>query len=721
MREKPVPIHAQESFSSHSTATNSEFTELQQLLFGLEQDQIAELQDRLNDLQLRTRDISEVLPEAILERTRQDNRISEALLPNLEQALKDSIQNDPKTLASVLFPIMVPSIRRAITSALREMIQSINQTLEKAFSLQGLKWRIEAFRKKKTIGEIVLLHQLIYRVEQIFLVHRASGLVLQHVVLPEVEDQDPDIVAGMLTAIRDFAHDSFNLQDDTLNSLELGELIIWIEEGPLAYLAIVIRGNAPIKIRTQYQDIIQDVHQKHYQKLEHFNGDVTPFEHMRERLQACLFHAKRPEQERGRPYLTYALAGILLLWFGLWAYQSYQKQAQFSRYVQRLNSTPSFIITKTGKENGRFTITGLRDPLAPEPARLAEQEQLDPSLFREEWTPYCSLQPDFILQRANAMLKPGGAIQLKYDSGTLSAEGSASRTWLETAQRLAPILPGVSRFESKDLVITDARIEQFIESLRATPGYVITHVEIQNGKRILSGFQDPLAQDFEELLQDAGLPPDDFILRLESYQAQYPRFILERIRRILDPAPSVQLELKDHVLHVSGMAPQSWIDRLVIHKNLLSISFGIDAIKRSGLQALEAMIQSIEERVLFFEKSENRIRSDQEEKFGELVRDIQRLISFSTKSGWSMHITIIGHTCDIGTTEENKQLSRERAKNILDRFVAKNLDSSLFTIQEMGYLSPLRKGKTEEDRHYNRRVTFQVEVDMESAEEGKRP
>jgi OOP family OmpA-OmpF porin len=54
----------------------------------------------------------------------------------------------------------------------------------------------------------------------------------------------------MLTAIRNFVEDSFNVaQGDSLDALRFGGLALWIEQGSEAILAGVIRGNAPKELR----------------------------------------------------------------------------------------------------------------------------------------------------------------------------------------------------------------------------------------------------------------------------------------------------------------------------------------------------------------------------------------------------------------------------------------------------------------------------------------
>ncbi len=63
------------------------------------------------------------------------------------------------------------------------------------------------------------------------------------------------MVSAMLTAIQDFAQDSFKQSEQaTLDSLQMNELAVWIERSPDLVLAAVIRGNAPLKLRQMFDE-----------------------------------------------------------------------------------------------------------------------------------------------------------------------------------------------------------------------------------------------------------------------------------------------------------------------------------------------------------------------------------------------------------------------------------------------------------------------------------
>src|ERR1700675_4029712 len=190
---------------------NHAYEDLRHLIVAPEQEEIADIQERLEDLARRTEDVSTVVAEAITMRPDQggDRALAGALAPTIQETLRESVRRDPHVLADALFPVMGPAIRKSIAETLRGMLESFNEALEHSLSWRGIQWRIEAFRTGRPFAEIVMMHSLLYRVEQVFLIHRETGLVLNHVVAPSAPAQDADMVAGLLSAIQQFARDSF--------------------------------------------------------------------------------------------------------------------------------------------------------------------------------------------------------------------------------------------------------------------------------------------------------------------------------------------------------------------------------------------------------------------------------------------------------------------------------------------------------------------------------
>ena len=151
------------------------------MLLGPEQTAIAGLQQRLDKPDLRAEELSRIIAEAIVLRSRRDHALQNALNPLLEEALRVSVARNPQLLADTLFPIIGRAVRSAVANSLRGIVESLNETVERSVSIDALKWRLESLRTGKPFGEIVLARSLRYRVEQVFAIHRETGLLLAHV------------------------------------------------------------------------------------------------------------------------------------------------------------------------------------------------------------------------------------------------------------------------------------------------------------------------------------------------------------------------------------------------------------------------------------------------------------------------------------------------------------------------------------------------------------
>lgn len=453
--------------------------ELRQLLFGSEQQQLQQLQHRLDDPHQHATEVSRVLPGAIRLRAQQDKQLTTALTPTVEDSIASSVRTNPKRLSDALYPIIGPAIRAAVAHTLSSMIQSLNETLNRSFSWQGLKWRLEAWRTGKQFAEVVLLHTLLYRVEQVFLIHRETGLLLQQVVAPAVTAQDPQLVSGMLTAIQDFIRDSFSMQQgEALATLEMGPLQVWTEQGPEAVLAAVIRGEAPEDLRGLLQEVLERIHLNHAVELSDFNGDATPFEASRPELERCLQSqlatvTARQGEMKISPLLV-AIPLLLLLLFCWWIFSSWREARRWNEFISRLKAEPGIVVIEAERRGGQYSVSGLRDPLAADPAAMLKTSQLDAQRVVGRWQSYQDLSPQFVEARARALLQPPRDVSLKLEDGILSVSGPVPLAWAETAAQQARFLPGSPGLRidhaAQDALI-DSTVFQFLPgSVELTPG-----------------------------------------------------------------------------------------------------------------------------------------------------------------------------------------------------------------------------------------------------------
>jgi outer membrane protein OmpA-like peptidoglycan-associated protein len=425
-----------------------ELSELRELILGPERRRLRELERRL-EAGATPEELAELLPEAIALRAGRDRQLARALAPTVEGAIGESVRRNPREIASAIFPVLGPAIRKAIAETLAGLVASINSTIEHSLSPRGLRWRVEAWRTGVPYAQIVLKHALVYRVEQVFLIHTETGLLLSHAWARDLAASDPDLISGMLTAIRDFVADSFSPERDAggLRQFSVGELTVIVEQGPRAMIAAVVRGQAPDTLLARLQDTLETIHLQFSAPLADFDGDAAPLAGVRPRLEECLATVVATGRERdGRraAWLPWAIAaGLAILVLGGLAWRSHRR---WTRAVAQLRSEPGVVLVRA-ERGSRWSFTGLRDPMAADPSALLAAAGVDTASVEQHWERYLSLQPQLVLARARAALSPPAGVTLVLAGDTLRAGGSASLRWLATTARAAGLPAGVAALD----------------------------------------------------------------------------------------------------------------------------------------------------------------------------------------------------------------------------------------------------------------------------------
>ena len=434
-----------------SPQLKQEWAELRTLLLAPEQTQLTELRNRIDHTETDAPSVSKVLAEAITLRGKQDERLTAALTPHVQTALTSSVRRNPHVIAEAIAPIMGPAIRQAIVRALQGMMQSFNQTIDHSLSPKGLAWRVEAWRTGRPFAEVVLLHTLRFRVEQLFLIHRDTGLLLHHVASDTAIIHDQQLVSGMLTAIQAFVQDTFSTpRGQTLNTLEVGECRVLIEQSSQAILACVVRGTAPRYLRAQIQQTLESIQLDYADVFAAFDGNPSSFDATHDRLMECVQTQYETPRTRTSP-MTWAALTVIVLATAFWGWTSHQGNQRWQHLTQRIRTMPGVVVTTLERDGQTVTLEGLRDPLATDPVELLAEEGIPREHIISHWTPFHSLDPQFVGQRAALLLHPPGTATLHYDDGRLTASGTAPESWAIQARQMAPLLPGVHEYLDADL------------------------------------------------------------------------------------------------------------------------------------------------------------------------------------------------------------------------------------------------------------------------------
>lgn len=288
--------------------------------------------------------------------------IKDALASEMGRAIKGQIELERDAMVDALYPVIGATISKYMGEAVRE----INAKVENALSVQGVERKIRAKLQGVSEAELILKESMPCIVEAIFLIHKASGLIISEVQNVSGEKLESDMIAGMLTAIRSFANDCIarGNHHSELNEIEYSGSKIVLEVAGYCYLAVSIRGEPSKSFLEQMRTTLGKIVQKYDRQLEEFDGDPDSVpEAVQQHLDVLMYAAEREnqnKQSKSRPTTVLLLGALLLLATlitGGW--QLYRHQIE-KRALSAWASTPELAIYRLdARVRGRkLTLSG---------------------------------------------------------------------------------------------------------------------------------------------------------------------------------------------------------------------------------------------------------------------------------------------------------------------------------------------------------------------------
>lgn len=425
--------------------------ELRKLLIGLNQSELDRIKLLLNDPHEFSKELSILLPYAIRKMIEQGEVSVDNLLPFVEEAMHTSIQKDPQRLADILFPVMGPAIRKAVSEDLKRMIAAINTTLESGFSPKTLKWRLQALTSKRSFTEILMANSYVYHVSHIFLIHRDTGILLHEEQAKESRALEADLISSMLTAIRDFVSDSFKSSGaGTLDEVQVGDLNILVEQGPYAVVAAIIEGRPPADYRLTLSETIEAVHFNQGTDLEKFDGNTSIFQLSAKFLQNCLIKQKKQTKSKP-PYLVIVLFVAFLAGITYFLVQRQLQHNKLNAFADQLERTPGYHLTSRDFKGNTIYIKGLRDVMSDNPNDISDKMNIENRFVHFDFESYISTDSGIIIQRAIKALSPPASVQISLRDQTLIITGEASEQWKTKALTQQPYIYGIKSIDTEQL------------------------------------------------------------------------------------------------------------------------------------------------------------------------------------------------------------------------------------------------------------------------------
>ena len=224
----------------------------------------------------------------LMSRQIRDSRdeMAEALGPVMGEAIRVQIRESRQDMVEALYPVIGETVQRAIGEFTHELQRNIDARIKSAIGPKSVVRMAWARARGVQSSAVILRDALPFSIQEIFLIQHGSGLLLAHSHPGSAEVVDSDLISGMLTAIRDFVHDSFGQgqPDKELDEVQYGDQRIIIQSGRVAYLAVVITGVEPEGFRAKLRQFVSDLHVRYETTLRSYNGDPTTLPNFQPRL-----------------------------------------------------------------------------------------------------------------------------------------------------------------------------------------------------------------------------------------------------------------------------------------------------------------------------------------------------------------------------------------------------------------------------------------------------
>lgn len=295
-----------------------------------------DLQTEIDILRYRTQAeteglIARLTPEfgTLVSRKIHENRdeMAEALGPVMGEAIRVQVRDARQDIVEALYPVIGETVQRAISEFARELQRNIDARLQATFGTQSMLRSLWARLRGVSPAQLTLRDALPFAVREMFLIQHDSGLLLAHASAePQAAaDDDADLISGMLTAIREFAEDSFGgeHQGEELEEIQYGNQRIIIQSGTAVYLATVISGVEPEGLRARLRTLLADLNVRYGRHFRNFRGDPATLPDLEAPLADFIAGTAAPQApqrplSRGQKWLL-AGGGLASLFFLIFA------------------------------------------------------------------------------------------------------------------------------------------------------------------------------------------------------------------------------------------------------------------------------------------------------------------------------------------------------------------------------------------------------------------
>ncbi|MBD1557216.1 OmpA family protein [Vibrio sp. S9_S30] len=617
---------------------NSKLEELRSLVLG---EQYESALNNFIEKSDETSRVADVIVEAIKQRNQKDNKVTEELSPIINSAIEVSINNNTQRFADILYPVIGAAVRKSVSTTFNQLLDSLNQVLTQNFSLKSIKWRYQAWRQGISYAQFLLMKTSVFEVEQVLLIHRETGLLLNSVANEGTETSDPELVSSMLTAITDFVSDSFRgNSNDTLEGVRLGDLLLKIEVAPHVILAAAVRGIPNQAVDTIISTTVEKVEQDYSNKLVNFSGDNEEFASSVPLLESCLLKNTLEDNAKERfPWRLFAilLAFIAIGLYQLFVYISISNEHQITR--QLFEYEPNYFVAESTIQDENIVLSVLRKPGSRAPNDILKginylytTQTIDDKVV------------DFSESGELPQYHPTIIDVVRHNLLSSLDEEESARIWLsdQTINIAGALKPNTLEQLKRYVTKVDSSLSLSIQDVTLLPPELTTSEQLE---------REFLRQQLTGFLSDNEALSVTFEQEKASLSGQVYPESLENIRRLLkNKALGLNVDMTALTTLTKAPDHQKQYNQLAQSLNQVRFQYELNVVTPKNNKAEIALFVSQAKTLMQLGK---------------------------TLSPPLTPIFIVtGYSDDIGSKERNIQLSKQRASNVKQVMVENGMDEN---------------------------------------------
>ncbi|ADZ90492.1 OmpA/MotB domain protein [Marinomonas mediterranea MMB-1] len=657
--------------------------------------------------------VTNVLTEALHDRQKADGSVTAVIAPLVEQSVESSVVARKEQFVSYLYPLVGSLVRKSVSSFLAEIIEQTNELLESSLTYKGLKWRFEARRAGVRYSQYVVQQTFVFRVEQVLLIHRETGMLLKTVMRDKTQATDGDMVSAMLTAINDFVADSFspqeNDQEQSLDEIKTDDFTLLIKQGPNAILVGAITGNPPAGIGDKFQLTLESIHQIYNDELNNYEGDSSEFENTEQQLNDCLLAQQKESktEKKKMPWLAIVLFLIGFAGIGAYFYHGWQLDS-VANEIRDLPSPPGVVLLNANTCDDKVCVDVLRDPIALPVsdwiAGVSDMENIDLS---ERY--YRSLDERLLPLRFEKMANEFP--ELQFDAARSAFLGALSQ---ERYLLLRSKLLDISDAEMINKILANVLIEEQnssssallikvmsdVRQLPEAPGIALIGMNVCGQHVCIDVLRDPDAQKVTSWLGDV-VSSELITINERRFSAYDERLIPRRLARIDAAFPNVAFDAQSHSF--SGVLSAPKFDQLRSAIQRIQELVEVDSVLRgvsiksqrvdSGVSnelLIEQQIREVELSSVPFDVNASQLPSNHSDLIKSLSREITRLAELAKVLDQRLLVVVMGTSTLGGTDSYNQQLSLDRADSVIKALISEGVSPEILRTAGLGALKERR-------------------------------